>query len=249
MSADTVADESPGLYGKLPARGDFIQRGSLPRDFLDAWDEWLQGSLAQSRERLGESWLRGYLNSPVWRFALSAGCCGKQPVAGLLMPSVDRVGRYFPLTLALPLADGADLAALTQTAADWFEQAEQLLLEALADDLDLDRFTDRVRALGVPRYPSSPVVVEGRHWYCELEGLEDLSAQWLRLQPMLLNQAFPRYCLWWSHGSHQINPCLLITAGLPPETAFAALLMGDWAGHDWGIIASPASRPAIAGPP
>ncbi|MGH7155184.1 MAG: type VI secretion system-associated protein TagF, partial [Acetobacteraceae bacterium] len=37
-----------GLFGKLPARGDFIRIG-LPRDFTDPWDEWLRLVLSASR--------------------------------------------------------------------------------------------------------------------------------------------------------------------------------------------------------
>ena len=93
-----------GFYGKLPARGDFVQR-NLPRSFIDPWDNWLQEALAGSREQLGEQWLRSYLTSPVWRFALSGGLCGEQVVAGVLIPSVDRVGRYFPLAITALLPE------------------------------------------------------------------------------------------------------------------------------------------------
>ena len=39
-------DASAGLFGKLPARGDFV-RENLPRDFTDAWDAWWQRGLAE----------------------------------------------------------------------------------------------------------------------------------------------------------------------------------------------------------
>ena len=48
-------------------------------------------------------WLDGYLASPSWRFLLMPGVMDGQPWAGVLMPSVDRVGRYYPLTIARPL--------------------------------------------------------------------------------------------------------------------------------------------------
>jgi type VI secretion system protein ImpM len=93
-----------GFYGKLPARGDFV-RGGLPRDFTDRWDAWLAPAIAGSRERMGEDWLPAFLEAPVWRFALSAGLCGGRAALGLMLPSVDRAGRYFPLTFAA-LYDG-----------------------------------------------------------------------------------------------------------------------------------------------
>jgi len=94
-----------GFYGKLPARGDFV-RGALPRDFTDRWDAWLAPAIAGSRERMGEDWLPAFLEAPVWRFALTAGLCGSRAALGLMMPSVDRAGRYFPLTFAALYGDG-----------------------------------------------------------------------------------------------------------------------------------------------
>ncbi len=94
-----------GFYGKLPARGDFV-RGALPRDFTDRWDAWLAPAIAGSRERMGEAWLPAFLEAPVWRFALSAGLCGVRAALGLMLPSVDRAGRYFPLTFAALYGDG-----------------------------------------------------------------------------------------------------------------------------------------------
>ena len=86
-----------GFYGKLPCRGDFLQR-RVSQDFVDVWDAWLQESLHETRKRLDEAWLNTYLTGPVWRFGLSAGVCGEHTYIGILVPSVDRVGRYFPLT-------------------------------------------------------------------------------------------------------------------------------------------------------
>ena len=88
-----------GFYGKLPARGDFVRAG-LPRDFIDPWDDWLQSVMAGSRTLMGEAWLPAFLEAPVWRFTLPPGMCGAQAALGLMLPSVDRAGRYFPLTFA-----------------------------------------------------------------------------------------------------------------------------------------------------
>ena len=151
MPTGTLNLGAPGFHGKLPARGDFVMR-RLGGDFLNAWDGWLQHELAHSRESLGERWLDYYLVGPLWRFALAPGLCEARAYAGVIMPSVDRVGRYFPLTVAVPLAPGADLFALAAPVAGagaWFDAAEALLLNALQDDdLDLDDFDRAVAALG-----------------------------------------------------------------------------------------------------
>jgi hypothetical protein len=45
-----------GLFGKLPAHGDFVHR-NLPAGFVNRWDEWLQHFVAATREQIGEHWL------------------------------------------------------------------------------------------------------------------------------------------------------------------------------------------------
>ena len=110
MSGPTLTDVStadPGFFGKLPGQGDFVTR-RLPSEFLRVWDPWLQTSLTESREALGDGWLDAYLTSPIWQFVLTGGIAGQTPWAGLLMPSVDRVGRYFPLTVARALPESTN---------------------------------------------------------------------------------------------------------------------------------------------
>ncbi len=123
--ASMNAAAAPGFFGKLPARGDFVSR-RLRRDFLDPWDRWLQTAMATSREQLRENWLSRYLTSPLWRFALSPGVCGEQAYTGVLMPSVDRVGRYYPMAIALALETAPDPLGLIQT--NWFEETERVAL-------------------------------------------------------------------------------------------------------------------------
>ena len=91
-----------GWFGKLPMLGDFASR-RLPDAFIGPWDEWLQASLASSRSATGDRWLDLYLTFPVWRFALPAGLIGDRCWIGVLLPSVDRVGRCFPLTICEPV--------------------------------------------------------------------------------------------------------------------------------------------------
>ncbi len=119
-----------GFYGKLPARGDFLRNG-LPRSFTDPWDAWLQTAISASRSALGEDWLESWMEAPVWRFALPDGACGPTAMLGLWMPSVDRAGRHFPLTLGL-LVPGAAPADLAAQGSAWLDAAEQAGLDALA---------------------------------------------------------------------------------------------------------------------
>ena len=220
-----------GIYGKLPSRGDFIGRHLL-RSFTDPWDQWLQYSLAESRNRLGDGWLECYLTSPLWRFALSAGVCGPDSRIGILMPSVDKVGRYFPLTLTASLS-GRPTAGLG--ALDWFQQAEALILTALEDDLDLEHFIDQVAALRVPELGTTITAPAGSSpaWHYRLASTDELGHACEALNGILLEQCYDGYSLWWSNGSEHIDPCMLVCPQLPSGERFTGLLAGDWTRFGW----------------
>src|SRR5215207_3788696 len=136
-----------GFYGTLPSHGDFVRR-RVSEGFVDAWDGWLRQCLPASRTTFGSRWLELYLTSPAWRFVCAAGACGPAPVIGVMAPSVDHVGRYFPITLVAELAPDISLMA----AAGWerfFDSAERLVIETLAPEhVDFERFDAGVAALG-----------------------------------------------------------------------------------------------------
>lgn len=232
-----------GFHGKLPAKGDFVTR-RLSRGFLDGWDRWLQDVIADSRAQMGEAWLDAYLTSPVWRFVLSRGACGDQAVAGVMMPSVDRVGRYFPLTIVAPLADDSGPVESAAAAASWFGGAETLARSALEETFDFDRFDADVAALGVPAAvspaPSAPV---DRGLCFEIADADALDAVCRGLAGRWLSATYPRYSLWWTAGSEQMAPSFIACPGLPGADRFAAFLDGRW--DRWGWV-EPAPAAALS---
>lgn len=131
----------PGWFGKLPGMGDFAHR-RLPEAFRSVWDQWLQRGLARLKDRHAD-WMERYLEAPIWCFALGPGVAGERGWIGVLMPSVDGVGRYFPFTLAVELdgSAGTDLRGEALVAAlQWWIRATQAALEGLEGDLDALRF-------------------------------------------------------------------------------------------------------------
>ncbi|CAD5198876.1 Protein phosphatase ImpM [Pseudomonas sp. FEN] len=108
----------------------------------------MASGLLASQQQLGADWLNVYLVSPLWRFVLAAGVCGPDALAGVLMPSIDRVGRYFPLTVAQPLDPGHALTAVLGGADSWFEQVETLLLATLEEGAGFEVFDQGVEDLG-----------------------------------------------------------------------------------------------------
>jgi type VI secretion system protein ImpM len=148
-----------GFYGKLPARGDFVRAG-LPRDFTDRWDAWMQSVLAGSRALMGEAWLPAFLEAPVWRFALPPRMCGDRAVLGLMLPSVDRAGRYFPLTFAAL----HDAAGATAEGNAWLDRCEAVGRDALEQDTPPQEIFNM---LGVPDLPSDIEPAADAVWWSE----------------------------------------------------------------------------------
>jgi len=145
-----VAMQGPaGFFGKVTSHGDFVARRLTPA-FQGPWDVWLQAGLKLSKATLGTSWLATYLNSPIWRFALAPGVCGDAGMAGLLMPSVDRVGRHFPLTLACALDVSTPIVDCAMLQDGWYGQLEALALSSLRKDFSLDAFDAALYAVVMP---------------------------------------------------------------------------------------------------
>jgi type VI secretion system protein ImpM len=148
-----------GFYGKLPARGDFVRAG-LPRDFIDPWDAWLQSVIAGSRTLAGDAWLPAYLESPVWRFALPPGMCGELAVLGLMLPSVDKAGRYFPLSFAALHPSG--ISAVSGDA--WLDVCEAAGRDALEQDTEPQEI---VAMLGIPEPADGNVAMRDAVWWSD----------------------------------------------------------------------------------
>ena len=140
-----------GAYGKIPALGDFV-RVDLAPAFVTPWDRWLQEGIAGARRSLGSGFAPRYNRAPVWRFALAPGVAGPMGAAGVVMPSVDRVGRAFPLTLAAlapglpPDPEGAEALA----------EADEAALAMLDPGAGRDALRAALAALAPPEGRAAP---------------------------------------------------------------------------------------------
>ncbi len=160
-------DACAGLFGKLPARGDFV-RETLPRDFTDIWDAWWERGLADTQRRPRDEWCAAWLEAPVWRFILPPGLCGRNGVLGLWLPSVDKVGRYSPLTIAA--AAPGDWQPHVGAMTAFLEAAEQAGRDALEHDLSpadlLQRVQEAFVAVDAPA-PELDFVPSRAAWWTE----------------------------------------------------------------------------------
>ena len=124
-----------GCFGKVRSYGDFVTR-NLPSGFVARWDAMLQAGMLASRAAHGDDWLTIYLRAPLWYFVLGPDVVDENAWGGVLMPSVDSVGRHFPLTIAAAtgrdLGDGTDVDyACFIDARSWFERCGELALATL----------------------------------------------------------------------------------------------------------------------
>jgi type VI secretion system protein ImpM len=221
---------TPGFIGKIPSQGDFVHR-RLPWEFIDCWDAWLQDGISAAREALDERWLESYLVAPVWRFLLGEGICAGHAWLGLWFPSVDRVGRHFPLTVAVPIAPRQAHPALLLRLDGWLTAVEEAALAALDPRLPLEQLDARLKDLtcALPtdlpapgsRHQDEAVRV---HLLDPSRGLDELAA--------LLDQApaGQATACWHTWGTERVPATCVISERLPDKRHFAAYLTGDWRG-------------------
>ncbi|MBQ5965080.1 type VI secretion system-associated protein TagF [Massilia sp. ZL223] len=218
---------APGFFGKLPSHGDFIGRG-LPPAVRDCFDRWLQEALLHGKQSLGAQWMPAWLNGPLWRFVVSAGVCGPQAWAGVLMPSHDRVGRCFPLLLAAGMARPPSLDDCLDRHDAWFASLEELALASLDEGCGLVGLEDGLRlAVHVPGAPRARQRASLQAW-SDTAAVNELGGSGMQ-----------RRSAWWTDGAAHLPPALAICEGLPAPDAFLAFLDGRWRGHGWCPVAYP----------
>lgn len=230
----TATPPIPGWYGKLPTLGDFASRRLEPT-FIDPWDAWLAEGIAALRAQAESTWLDHYLASPVWRFMLMPGVIGLDtPVAGVLMPSVDRVGRYFPLTLAAPLTTTPQSAAEVEHVQAWLHQLDDTAADALHEDWSIDQLESTLERMPLGLNATSAVppgadalssVIQGQvlHTALPLSNRHDLSALIAHSAAVQWQAAAQGLAFWWAETAEGA-PRSLVSRGLPRGDGFAALL-------------------------
>jgi type VI secretion system protein ImpM len=132
-----MSDGVFGAFGKMPSVGDFF-RISAPNAFVQVWDDWLQKCLLSGAHTFGTRWDDLYMSVPIWRFCLSENLAGPDKMMGVLMPSVDRVGRRFPLTLMAPLPQDCSVLLDHFLQDDLFSTLEDTALSMLEDEATRD---------------------------------------------------------------------------------------------------------------
>ena len=218
---DTASPPSGvGFCGKLPSHGDFVTR-RVPAPLLRQWEEWADATTAAIREHLAGDWPGIYLNSPIWRFAVSGNCCGDRPFVGVTMPSVDRVGRYHPLTILAALEPTACTAAVAVKSGSWYADMEAIALSALEDEFSFDEFDARLAGAAIPS--GTPVARFGTDRRETSTGAFDPAVSGV-LGTILDAKSIP-YSLWWTVDNDGQSDLYYGYIGLPAPEDFRDLMV------------------------
>ena len=204
-----------GAFGKMPSVGDFF-RINAPVGFVRLWDGWLQQVLLSGQQTHGSAFDSNYMSAPIWRFSLPAGLAGPEKLTGVLMPSVDRVGRRFPLTLMVPLATPGP-AALDHFCDTWlFDQLEVIALAALEDSMTQDRLSSALAAIAVPDIRAvAPLRAAGNNLVLTGAGSTDDLPD--AMAAALLDDRAPDASLW--TAVLDSGPRMMVCRGLPQGNA------------------------------
>ena len=196
-----------------------------PREFLGVWEAWIGGGISASRQQLGAEWQAAFLRAPIWRFWLGQEICGF-PVVGAFMPSVDGVGRYFPLTVFFRGEDGEEIAppGLDPHEA-CLRTVEDLLLSALAQDAAFDAITAALPGLRPPDPAPAPAdgLIRLRGGALAGGAAPDAFAELGRADASRIHGGMS---CWWTLGGEGFPPRSLVQRRLPDAYLFADMLTG-----------------------
>lgn len=239
-----------GFFGKIPLTGDFIHR-RMSSVFMNRWDEWLKVNILHSQQKLGDRWLPIYSQSPMWRFCIAPGVIDDKAYLGVMIPSVDSVGRYFPLTVAQAVESKALPFMLSDTANQWFQNIEDLLLDLLEGyEPNLQVFDAKIAALKPKWIDSLSTIPAGKtslnssfNLHLEVSSASSINHSLSSLMLHNLLESKKGFTFWWNEGSEAYKSNVLFSDKLPAIEQFSALLDGSWQEHQW--MSLPLSSPEL----
>lgn len=236
----TEEESIVGYYGKIPSKGDFVAQ-ALPRSFTDPWDAWLREVLAHSKSELGDKWMEYYLTCPLYHYALSSGICGNQSWLGVMIPSVDSVGRYFPMTICKSFSEKSNGLDLLEKNKEWLEKAETLLLSCLDENFSLEDFESNLSLLKANDDSETTITLKNvvmnrfqdSSWSFPVHEKENLSVVYPELINSMLNTFYSTYSVWRTAGSDIVTSGFIISEGFPPYKSMTAFMDGEWGKWGW----------------
>ena len=154
------------------------------------------------------------------------------------MPSVDGVGRYFPLTVfAIREHPDAILHPELDPQEHWFGELEEFLLSALETGNTFEAVSEKLNRLGHPSCPRPGGRTEGCIRLRDGTLLAAFSPAALpdRLSALrVADQArvYATTTVWWTIGGEDYPPLTLVGQRMPSPFLFTALLTGRFEGAE-----------------
>jgi len=216
---------SAGYFGKLPMRGDFIQR-NMSAEFVHTWDNWLQSVIATSHHNLGHKWLEHYLVAPIWRYLIPQQSETYQ--LGVMVPSVDKVGRYFPFTISTSITPEIDASRIIGANRDWFDTAENIALQALNESISYEELNSFVNELMIQN--NTPNLNNNRriNFRIPVDKLSSLDNALEESRQHLPSKPEFNFSYWWNEGNQDTLGNLICCEGMPDDNIYTAMLDGQW---------------------
>jgi type VI secretion system protein ImpM len=190
---------------------------------------------------LGSTWLDKYLMAPIWRFVIGPNVLGENAWIGIMVPSVDRVGRYFPLTLAKPINPDIDIVATYLDNSEWFKSLENLGIDALSQELNFAEFELHLAGLPAPaaivdmEAGESTIPVLNKVFlssYFSLPAEGDHGDYISQISKVIAGSRHPT-SLWGSELVDTQEHFLLVTENLPGKERFCSFLDKTFEAHGW----------------
>nr|WP_155123232.1 type VI secretion system-associated protein TagF [Burkholderia ubonensis] len=227
--AHTTGGASPAWYGKIPGAGDFVNR-RLPHTLAGWWERWLQQGMAALRQRGADEIARHYTVAPVWNFLIPAGAGAACVQPGCVAPSCDRVGRYYPVLVTLPLSTADYWSELPDAADAFYWRIGSALLDAIRHartPVDLEDALERVRLApggagpaardGDPDAPSPQALPERPE--------QPVAPAWPGLSGYFDPHGATSF--WWTNRADGSSLRTLAHTGAPDSRLFLRLFGGD----------------------
>jgi type VI secretion system protein ImpM len=168
-----------------------------------------------------------------------------------MVPSVDRVGRYFPLTVVVELPPETTLVSMPEEAREFFDNTERFIVDTLsAERLDFEAFDSTVARLTdyLPLTPASRELTldpsasamfdaaPDSRWQLPIGSASRITVVLQQLLDRRLSQVHDPLVMWWTEGSSLVEPSCVIHRGLPAPESFTAMLDGSWADGQWRSV-------------
>lgn len=218
-----------GVYGKLPSHPDFVSE-SIRSEISNELYDWAQKMIYHGRDQMTEAgWLSAYLVSPIWRMCVPPSAERDGSWIGIMMPSVDAVGRYFPLFMTFEIdPKHINVEWLFKEADSLFLILEGVGLRALQERLQLGEvifsLSQQIQRLSLGETVNAPTPLFDKSLPFSIE--QPTEEQLQELLQTSISQL--EGSIWWNMGQvNGIEKPFIHCSGLPCMEEYSFLLTGQ----------------------